>query len=120
MALRNSTPPKNGTKSTSSNSRIENTGICQTCNHLEICRLRTRHEFPIIFCEEFDNFTTPVNRPHSSVLADSESQNQKERSKTPPAASEGGFKGLCVNCSHRKSCTFRRSDEGVWHCEEYE
>jgi hypothetical protein len=29
------------------------------------------------------------------------------------------FKGLCVNCDRRFTCTFPRSESGVWSCDEY-
>lgn len=29
------------------------------------------------------------------------------------------FKGLCTNCVHRFTCTFRRPESGVWNCGEY-
>ena len=30
------------------------------------------------------------------------------------------YKGLCVNCEHRETCTLPKPKSGVWHCEEYE
>ena len=29
------------------------------------------------------------------------------------------FKGLCVNCDRRFTCTFPRAETGVWSCDEY-
>ena len=36
-----------------------------------------------------------------------------------PAASQAELVGLCVNCANRESCTFPRSQAGVWFCSEY-
>jgi len=33
---------------------------------------------------------------------------------------EMNYKGLCVNCIHRDTCTLPKSEEGKVHCEEYE
>ncbi|MFB3788142.1 MAG: hypothetical protein ACE15F_17415 [bacterium] len=29
------------------------------------------------------------------------------------------YKGLCVDCANRESCTYPRTDGGIFHCEEY-
>jgi len=29
------------------------------------------------------------------------------------------LKGLCANCSIRKTCTIPKPDEGIWHCDKY-
>ena len=30
------------------------------------------------------------------------------------------YTGICVNCIHRDTCTFPKSEGGRTHCEEYE
>ena len=30
------------------------------------------------------------------------------------------YKGLCKDCKNRKTCTYPKSEGGVWHCEEYQ
>ncbi len=29
------------------------------------------------------------------------------------------FKGLCINCDLRFTCTLPKPETGVWYCEEY-
>jgi NADH-quinone oxidoreductase subunit E len=31
----------------------------------------------------------------------------------------GKYKGLCLNCANRETCTFPKPEGGVWHCDEY-
>lgn len=33
---------------------------------------------------------------------------------------EMSYKGLCINCAHRETCTLPKSEEEKFHCEEYE
>ncbi len=33
---------------------------------------------------------------------------------------EPKFKGLCINCENRDTCTFSKPKEGVLYCNEYE
>ena len=32
---------------------------------------------------------------------------------------EDAYKGLCINCDHRETCSYRVPGRPVWHCEEY-
>ena len=36
-----------------------------------------------------------------------------------PDSHRASFKGLCVNCDHRFTCTLPKPESGVWYCEEY-
>lgn len=35
------------------------------------------------------------------------------------APSQSVLRGLCVNCNHRRYCTYPRPPGGVWSCDEY-
>jgi len=83
--------------------------LCSTCIHVKTCGTRSTPQHPILFCEEFDAFT-----------ALSASASAKTVSQDPPATQGGAkHKGLCVNCENRETCTMRKGEGGVWHCEEY-
>jgi hypothetical protein len=81
-------------------------GLCLTCDHTEKCAFHRDPSRPVYFCEEFEARTFPelkVTLP------------QDLDAKSAPVVTLG----LCVNCDHFASCTFPRSEGGVWHCEEY-
>lgn len=84
-------------------------GLCTTCNHAGACSYIRNSSQPVLFCEEFDNFTPPmvevtVEQPAPTV----------EDMKTWDE-----YKGLCVNCDMRETCAIRKPETGIWHCEEY-
>ena len=82
-------------------------GLCSTCNNRLICTRRKGMKFPVLFCEEFDDSTSPdAEGPPDPVTADED-----------PALDTA--MGLCCNCRNRDSCTLRRGPGGVWHCEEF-
>jgi len=81
--------------------------LCSTCKHAEACGGRSTLERPVFFCELFEVLApqpdlTPVRAPESESRQDA-----------------GEYKGLCVNCANRTTCTEPRPESGVWHCEEY-
>jgi hypothetical protein len=91
-------------------------GLCVTCNNAPTCFHRARRG-PALFCELFDNYAPPVERPgvadtmsftRPSVLLDAPTQQEEPK-----------YTGLCVNCEHRKTCAHPRPTGGVWHCEDY-
>jgi hypothetical protein len=83
-------------------------GLCSTCNSNFICTRRKGIKLPVLFCEEFDDSTSP-----------------EVESEAVPAVEDDGetaldaAMGLCCNCRNRDSCTLQDSPGGVWHCEEY-
>lgn len=94
---------------------VVSTGLCSTCNNLPTCTLRRSDKHPVMFCEEFDGVVraaTPVAMTERTSLA-VKGQGFRE--------SEHSSKhlGLCRTCEHRESCTFPRSEGGVWQCEEF-
>jgi len=49
-----------------------------------------------------------------------EKEKDKVEDKKKPTPNKKTFKGLCINCDHRFTCTLPRPESGVWYCEEYE
>jgi hypothetical protein len=86
-------------------------GLCSTCVHASTCGYRRVPLQPVWDCCDFEpeigpvNLSPPLVSPLKSIA---EGENP------------GKHAGLCVNCEHRKTCTYPRSEGGVWHCEEYE
>ena len=81
--------------------------LCSTCKHAEACGGRSTLEHPIFFCELFEVFAP---RPVLTLAAAPEPSDSRDASK---------YKGLCVNCENRTTCTSPKPEGGVWHCEEY-
>ncbi len=90
-------------------------GLCLYCKHSSECTFPRNPEYPIFHCEEFDDDMVDEVRV-SYKLKDSTTHAYLNTS--PELGSEG--LGLCSNCEHRDSCTFPKSEGGVWRCEEYE
>ncbi len=92
-------------------------GLCSTCNNASTCIYPRDSNRPVLQCEEFDGYAVPSERTTvSAILA-------KTRPQVQSGAEEKDlvkYKGLCMNCENRKTCTFPKPEEGVWHCEEYE
>jgi len=82
--------------------------LCMTCNHAQNCMYRKNKPEPVVECEEFDGYAIS---PGAGFVSESLSQEKK---------SDSRFKGLCVNCAKRETCTFPKAEGGVWHCEDYE
>jgi len=97
--------------------KTEYKGLCSTCNNASSCIYPRDSKQPVLQCEEFDGYAAPPERTTvGAILA-------KTGSQIPTGVEEKDavkYKGLCVNCENRKTCTFPKSEEGVWHCEEYE
>jgi len=83
------------------------TGLCSTCRHSEACCYLHESEEAILFCEEFEIEKAPA----SSFIYDTDNVE-----KLPKIAH---LKGLCSNCANAITCTFPKTESGVWHCEEY-
>lgn len=86
-------------------------GLCSICAKSSTCTYRREPLQPVWECDDFEietisvNISAPTASPLKSIAED----------KDP-----GRYAGLCVNCEHRETCTYRRPEGGVWHCEEYE
>jgi len=82
-------------------------GLCSTCNSSSMCTRRKGIKLPVLFCEEFDDSTSPkVESQAIPAIEDEETALDTTM-------------GLCCNCENRDSCTLQDSPGGVWHCEEY-
>ena len=89
-------------------------GLCENCKSKGGCGYLHDANEPIQFCEEYETEETAPKRKLSLVKNDE----MKAQDNSDKAAQK--FKGLCVNCEKRDSCTLPKSKGGVWHCEEYE
>ena len=88
-------------------------GLCATCNNRPTCLLRAKRGKDALFCELFDDYVGPSDSDSAVATAGPHG----EPSANSPDAK---YKGLCVNCEHRETCTLPKPKSGVWHCEEYE
>ncbi len=70
-----------------------------------------------MFCEMFDDYMPPVGWVGPERVSPSAEPSMARR----PAEEEAAkYAGLCVNCEHRRTCTYPKPEGGVWHCEDYE
>lgn len=97
--------PAGGQSSTSEQYR----DLCSSCDNAEEHATHGRPRRPILFCEEFEVFTT------ASVPELERAVEQMPRK----THSVSGRMGLCVNCANAGTCTLPRPEGGIWHCEEY-
>ena len=90
-------------------------GICASCNNMPTCFHFARRG-PAFRCEQFDDHVPrrPNPTPQQKQLrSERAALAAKTRSETR------GWKGLCVNCELRSTCTYLKPPGGIWHCEEY-
>ena len=86
-------------------------GIGSTCNNVAICNNRKRHNQPVWYCNEHDDYY--VYRNNKPIILTKEEFLGSQKKET------NHFNGLCSNCDDRESCSFTKPDSGVWHCAEY-
>ena len=93
----------------------EGLGLCQTCMHAPNCAFSQTRGSPVLQCEEFEaEAALPAKGETGAVSAAGPGVDA-----APDMNGSGKYKGLCANCENRDTCTFPKSEEGVWHCEEY-
>jgi hypothetical protein len=95
--------------------KIEPRGLCATCRNADGCAYLQQAGAPVLQCEEFDGYQPPRRRAGGPGA-------RSARPPVGPDASEDDashYKGLCVDCEDRRTCTFPRPEGGVWRCEEY-
>ncbi len=86
-------------------------GLCSVCKEASTCTYRRDSWQPVWQCDEFEcesiqvSTFPPIDSPFKSDAA---------------YESSGEYKGLCVNCEKRETCTYPKPEGGVWHCDEYE
>lgn len=86
--------------------------LCTTCNDHTICITDSRR--PVLFCEQFDDFTP---EPEKALKPVPETRSSKAETDEPE---DNKLLGLCINCDFRKTCPLAKKEGGVWHCEEYQ
>ena len=92
-------------------------GLCMTCNNAPTCYYRATRG-PALFCELFDDYVPPgvrTSRPEVPLSAHSSMARPTTAEEEPSK-----YTGLCMNCEHRRTCTYPKQEGGVWHCEDYE
>lgn len=90
----------------------EGLGLCSGCKNAPGCVFPREPGKPVLECGEFEGFpSVPSSFPKENTPTDDVSKGKaRERVK---------FRGLCKDCENRRTCTFPKSEGGVWHCEEY-
>jgi hypothetical protein len=91
----------------------EPSGLCVNCRHFETCGFSKDPEHPVLFCEEYEVPVIPAMR-----IADNTDVTKKGKPATKNDIEK--YRGLCMNCEHRETCTYPKPEGGIWHCEEYE
>lgn len=93
------------------------TGLCATCVNAANCIFSHEGYGPILQCEEFEGFA-PMDieevRHRQQIFDEPQEQSVAE------VPAEPQYKGLCVNCEKRATCSLKAVEGGVWQCEEYE
>jgi NADH:ubiquinone oxidoreductase subunit E len=89
-------------------------GICNTCDHMELCTSRNNWIGPVFHCEEFE-----ARRATASGRAAEAQWSAGQSVHFAAPREEDLYKGLCINCEYRENCGYRTSDQAVWYCEEY-
>ncbi len=90
--------------------------LCSTCVGRATCTFPQYTDRPRIFGEVFD-----WTWQREMALAASARLTEREPVVQPAAVPrrESRYKGLCATCDKQDECTFPKSGEGVWHCEEF-
>jgi Ser-tRNA(Ala) deacylase AlaX len=91
-------------------------GLCSTCNNASTCTFPRNHLTFIWQCDEFDD-STPEKGTHKKKTKSAASFKKAEANKNSDDTVR--YKGLCINCENRATCTHLPSEGGVWHCEDY-
>jgi len=85
-------------------------GLCTTCAHSSSCIYPRNPERPVSFCEEFEG-ERAVPKLAAAPLAVKPEPREPEQGR--PSV------GLCAYCERWLTCTYSKTEAGVWHCEEY-
>lgn len=89
-------------------------GICVCCINFRFCTYRKDFGPPILYCDEFEGYKPRVSAQKISTPPESQIKSK------PEEKDYSKYKGLCVNCDNRETCTYPKTEGGVWHCEEYQ
>ena len=95
--------------------KAKRSGICSSCRYGDECTYQKDPERPVIQCEEFATCeAAPAKTVKRSIRPSMGASARHEL-----GGKDSGFKGLCVDCEERETCTYPKPEGGVWHCEEY-
>lgn len=91
-------------------------GLCSTCNNAPDCSLCDDMSRAIWECEEYEDSIPPPRKDvrnafvngRTAVLAGARGAQAPEK-----------YKGLCLDCENRTTCSYGNREAGVWHCEDY-
>ncbi|MBN2351352.1 MAG: hypothetical protein JXD23_02200 [Spirochaetales bacterium] len=90
------------------------TGLCSTCKNAPDCTLCVERTIPVWDCAEYDG-TSPVpvitTPPDKGEIAFVDAGSREDGTR---------YKGLCVDCQNRTTCTHNKPEGGIWHCENYQ
>jgi len=86
-------------------------GLCADCVRAETCSLSHNSASTIWNCEDYQN-------EEQAPLA---AEKRQEESTGFEAAGEETYTnpGICAHCIHRKNCSLKSLEGGIWHCEDY-
>ena len=97
--------------------KLEYEGIFAACKSAPHCVCLKDSKSPILQCGEFKGFSPVTRKPFN---ADNPKQTGAFAATTTQNSDATKYKGLCINCVTRETCTFPQPEGGVWRCEEYE
>ena len=94
---------------------MEYRSLCCNCRNASDCTFQKNRQKPSFYCEEFEidiypSAATAVGKATPLPIAQADAEDKDS----------GKFIGLCSNCDNRRTCTFPKPEDGVWHCEEYQ
>jgi len=92
-------------------------GICEICDNEQTCLYKKDPKHPVLYCNEFK--VSPLVMSSYSFQDTFVTMNTKENERAS-RYEEVEYKGLCMNCEKRNTCTYPKPEGGVWSCEEYE
>ena len=104
------------------NKTAELRGLCTVCGAIGSCRLcsdgasafMSRKCVAVLRCDQFEL--------RSGCTLPSGLDDRMQDAETVPEDGDTGspqLMGLCCNCANRFTCTYPKSEGGIWHCEEY-
>lgn len=91
--------------------------LCCNCRNTTQCLFESRGKKPLLFCDLFE-----IEEPKcGGACGEKKRPSAANRVRdAAPASEERKYLGLCSDCENRSTCILvRKSDGGVWHCEEY-
>ena len=97
-------------------SKIQLSGLCINCINNGNCGYQANQTKPVIFCEEF----SCTDSLESEKKLDSNIENDRYTIKPPiKPPIKPLTNGICSNCDNLETCGLQKSNNIVFHCEEY-